>query len=127
MIRSILNYNCEVWNQLSKRNKAAITKGEIQLQNLYFDFPAEKMKLQICRNILGVSKKTSVLVSLGELGRCPLMLSCCAQTVRYWHRIKTDTPDTSLINKILFYMEEKEDLGNIVGYLQRNSYSITAI
>ena len=31
--------------------------------------------------------------------------------VKYWHRIKTDTPDTSLINKILSYMEEKEDLG----------------
>ena len=31
--------------------------------------------------------------------------------------IKTDTPDTSLISKILSYMEEKEDLGE-VGYLQ---------
>ena len=76
LIRPILNYNCEVRNQLSKRNIAAITKDEIQLENLYFDFPAEKMQLQICRNILCVSKKTSVLASLGELGRYPLMLSC---------------------------------------------------
>ena len=37
------------------------------------------------------------------------MLSCCVQMVKYWHRIKTDTPDTSLINKILSYMEAKED------------------
>ena len=111
LIRPILNYNCEVWNKLTKRNIVAIRKGEIQLENLYFDFPAEKMQLQICRNILGVSKKTSVLASLGELGRYPLMLSCCVQMVKYWHRIKTDTPDTSLINKILSYMEEKEDLG----------------
>ena len=111
LIRPILNYNCEVWNKLSKRNIVAIRKGEIQLENLYFDFPAEKMQFQICRNILGVSKKTSALASLGELGRYPLMLSCCIQMVKYWHRIKTDTPDTSLINKILSYMEEKEDLG----------------
>ena len=69
------------------------------------------MQLQICRNILGVPKKTSVLASLGELGRYPLMLSCCVQMVKYWHCIKTDTPVTSLINKILSYMEEKEDLG----------------
>ena len=45
LIRPILNYNCEVWNQLSKRIIAAITKGEIQLEDLYFDFPAEKMQL----------------------------------------------------------------------------------
>ena len=69
------------------------------------------MQLQICRNILGVSKITNVLASLGELGRYPLMLSCCVQMVKYWHRIKFDTPDASLINKILSYMEEKEDLG----------------
>ena len=120
LIRPILNYNCEVWNKLSKRNMVAIKKGEIQLENLYFDFPAEKMQLQVCRNILGVSKKTSVLALLGELGRYPLMLSCSVQMVKYWHRIETGIPGTSsiLINKILSYMEEKEDLGNIVGYLQ---------
>ena len=67
LIRPFLNYNCEVRNQLSKRNIVAIMKGEIQLENSYTDSPAEKMQLQICRNILGVSKKTSVLVSLGEL------------------------------------------------------------
>ena len=39
------------------------------------------------------------------------MLSCCVQMVKHRHRIKTDTPDTSLINIILSYMEEKEDLG----------------
>ena len=47
LIRPILNYNCEVWNQLSKCNIAAITKGEVQVENLYFDFPAEKMQLQM--------------------------------------------------------------------------------
>ena len=77
LIRPISNYNSKAWNQLSKRNIAAITKGEIQLENLYFDFPAEITQSQICRNILGVSKKISVLASLGELGRYPLMLSCC--------------------------------------------------
>ena len=77
LIRPILNYNCEVWHQLSKLNIATITKCEIQLENLYFDSSAEKMQLQICRNILGVSKKTSVLASLRELGRYSLMLSCC--------------------------------------------------
>ena len=106
LIRPILNYNCEVWNQLSKRNIAVITKGEIQLENLYFDFPAEKMQLQICRNILGVSKKTTVLASLGELGRYPLMLSCCVQIVIVLKLIHM----THLLS-IMSYMEEKEDLG----------------
>ena len=97
LIRLILNYNCEVLSQLSKRDIAAIMKGEIQHENLYFDSPAEKMQLQICRNILGVSKKISVLSSLGELGSYPLMLSCCVQMIKYWHRIKTDTPDTPIL------------------------------
>ena len=69
------------------------------------------MQLQICRNILGVFKKTSVLASLGKLGRYPLLLSCCIHMVKYWYCIKTDTPDTSFIDKILSHMEEKEYLG----------------
>ena len=73
------------------------------------------MQLQMCRNILGVSGKTGVLASLGELRRYPLLLSCCVHMVKYWYRIKTDTPNTSLINKILSYMEEKEDLGEHSG------------
>ena len=92
LFRLILNYSCEVWNQLSKRNIAAIINGEIQRENFYFDSHAEEMQLQICRNILGVSKKTSVLASLGELGRYPLTMSCCVQTIICWHCIKTDTP-----------------------------------
>ena len=95
-------------------------KGEIQLENLYFDSPAGKMQLQICGNILGVSEKTSVFASLGELRHYPLMLSCCVQMIKYWHRFKTDTPDTSLIFNypILSYMEEKGSLGEHNWYLQ---------
>ena len=66
-IRPYLNYNCEVWNQLSKRNIAAIAKDEILLENLYFDFPAVKMQLQICGNILGVYlRKPVYLPPLGN-------------------------------------------------------------
>ena len=39
------------------------------------------------------------------------MLSCCVQIIKYWHRFKSDTRDTSLIYNILSYMEEKENLG----------------
>ena len=53
-----------------------------QANKAYFPM-LNALQLQICRNILGVSKKTSVLASLGELGRYSLLLSCCVHMVKY--------------------------------------------
>ena len=66
------------------------------------------MHLQFCRNILGVSNKTSVVATLGELGSYPLMIKSFSQ---YWHHIKTEVDSNSLVYKILSFIEDKERSG----------------
>ena len=68
LITPILNYNCEVWNQISKYKIEAINNKEYRLEKLYFDTPCEKLHFQFCRNILAVSNKTSVVSTLGSWG-----------------------------------------------------------
>ena len=70
LITPILNYNCQVWNQISKYKIEAINNKEYRLEKLYFDTPGEKLHFQFCRNFLGVSNKTSVVATLGELVLC---------------------------------------------------------
>ena len=41
LITPILNYNCEVWNQISKHKIEAINNKEYRLEKLYFDTPGE--------------------------------------------------------------------------------------
>ena len=63
LITPILNYNCEVLSQISKHKIEAIKNNKYKLEKLYLDTPGEKLHLQFCRNILGVSNKTSVVAN----------------------------------------------------------------
>ena len=83
----------------------------IMIEKLYLDTPGEKLHLQFCRNILGVSNKTNVVATLGELGSYPLMIKSFSQMIKYWHHIKTEVDSNSLVYKILSLMENKERLG----------------
>ena len=73
-IAPILNYNCEVLNQISKDRLEAISNNAYSLKKIYFDTTGEKLHLQLCRNILGVSNKTGVVATIGELGCYPLIV-----------------------------------------------------
>ena len=81
LIAPILNYNSEVWSQLSKQNLDAINNNDYKLEKLFFDTPEEKLHLQFCRNILGVANKTSIAATLGELKCYPLMIKCFNQMI----------------------------------------------
>ena len=111
LITPILNYNSEVLSQISKHKIEAINNNKYKLEKLYLDTPGEKLHLQFCRNILGVSNKTSVVATLGELGSYPLMIKSFSQMIKYWHNIKTEVDSNSLVYKILSFMENKERLG----------------
>ena len=109
LIAPILNYNCEVSNQISKHRLEAINNNAYSLEKQYFDTPGEKVHLQLCRNILGVSN--SVVATFGELGCYPLMIGSFSQMIKYWHRIKTEVDNSSLIYKVVSFMENRESLG----------------
>ena len=110
LIKPILTYNCEFWSQLTKSKIEAIQSKKISLEESYFDAPAEKLHLLFCRNVLGVSNKTSSLATLGELGRYPAMLNCLyVQRVKYWHHIKTAYSKDSLVYEVISYMENNDE------------------
>ena len=106
-IRPILIHNCEILNQISEKKIKAVSNGEKQLEQLYFEFPAEKVHLRLCRNILGVSNKTSCLAVLGELSEYPVDIFAYTQMVQYWHRIAVKMKRNSLIYKVFNAVQEE--------------------
>ena len=72
LIKPILPYNCELWSQISKYKLESLESNKLSLEETYFDNLAEKLHLQFCRTVLGVSNKTSNLATLGALGRLPI-------------------------------------------------------
>ena len=45
-VRPILTYNCEILNQIPEKKIKAVANGEKQLEQLYFESPAEKVHLK---------------------------------------------------------------------------------
>ena len=55
LIKQILTYNCELWSQISKYKLESLESLEahkLSLEETYFDNPAEKLHLQLCRTAL---------------------------------------------------------------------------
>ena len=111
-VRPILTYNCEILNQISDKKLENLISGKLCLENIYFESPTEKANLQICRNILGLSRKSSCLAVLGELGQFPVEIFCFIQMIKYWHRLKTKMNDESLISSFLKISEKDETNGH---------------
>ena len=97
LIAQILNYNSQMWSQLSKQNLDAINNNDYKLVKLFFDTPGEKLLLQFCRKILGVANKTSIAAILGELGCYPLLIKCFTQMIKHLHHIRTEVDHDTLI------------------------------
>ena len=108
----VLTYNCEILNQISDKKLENLISGKLCLENLYFESPTEKANLQICRNIFGLSRKSSCLAVLGELGQFPVEIFCFIQMIKYWHRLKTKMNDESLISSFLKISEKDENNGH---------------
>ena len=98
--------NCEILNQIPEKKIKAVANGDKQLEQLYFEFPAEKVHLRLCRNILGVSNKTSCLAVLGEQGEYPVDIFAYTQVVQYWNRIAVQMKRNSLIYKVFSTVHE---------------------
>ena len=110
---SVLTYNCEILNQIPDKKIDQLLSGKKCLGNLYFESPAEKLNLHLCRNILGLSKKSSSLAVLGELGQFPIEILCFIKMIKYWHRLKTKLGNKSLIDSFLKLAETDEQKGFI--------------
>ena len=109
----ILTYSFVILTQISDKKIEDLLSGKQCLENLYFESPTEKANLHVCRNILGLSKKSSCLAVLGELGQFPTEISCFTHMIKYWHRLKTKMSDYSLVSSFLKLSEADENSGHI--------------
>ena len=78
-------YGSEIWgvfddNKLKQKNDSYFTK-------LCNDFIAEKLHTKVCKYVLEVSRHSTNLAVMGELGRYPLMLEVLLNMIKYFVRL----------------------------------------
>ena len=79
VIKPIVLYSCEVWGMEEK-----IPNNVINLHT-----SCELFHIKCCKNILGVSKKTTNIATLAELGRYPLYIDIHKKMIKYFLRFET--------------------------------------
>ena len=85
LVKPILLYACEAWGDSTYYNvKDALPN---------FKDPFEKLQLRVCKQILGVHRKTMNIPVLAELGRFPLKLSIDVQMIKYFIRFNSISKD----------------------------------
>ena len=89
-----------------QNNLYAINNNDCKLEKLFFDTPGERLHLQFCRNILGVSDKRSIAATVRELECYPLMIKCFTQMIKYCNHIRTEVDHDALIYKALSLLQE---------------------
>ena len=105
-IKPILLYSSEIWGTFDtslRRLKNATDKPAKGFENL----KAETLHLKLCRYILGVHPRTSILAIRGETGRIPLYHSIIINVLKFMQRLQCGNcsdllKDALLCSKQLF-------------------------
>ena len=80
LVKPIILYACEAWgNDIS---------GSLNNIDSIFRDTFEKLHIKICKQILGVHRKTMNIPILAELGRFPMKLSIDIQMIKYFLRLE---------------------------------------
>ena len=101
LIKPILLYGCEAWADSVK------TDGDIS--NLLQRNKLEKFHIKICKQILAVSRKTTNISVLLELGRYPITTYMKHQTIKYFLRFPQLNNERILYK---YYINEVENHNN---------------
>jgi hypothetical protein len=95
--KPILLYGCEVWGGYDCK----LMNNTDPLEKILYDTNKtslhEKLHNKVCKQTLGLSKKSSCLMSKAELGRYPLNINVIISMLKFWLHAK-DSPYGTLIN-----------------------------
>ena len=100
IIKPIALYSCEVWG-LNEKIPNDINKLHASYCELFHT--------KCCKNFLGVSKMTTNIATLAELGRYPLYIDIHKKMIKYFLRFETLEKERLLYES---YMEQKNELKN---------------
>jgi len=98
-VKPILLYASEIWGHIDPKLRRVTNNPEIKLDKGYEKLWAEKLQLKMCRYVLGVNGKTSMLAIRGETGRFPLYLEVVTNLLKYLNHLMSTTSD--LLNNAL--------------------------
>ena len=90
LVKPILLYACEAWGEA--------TTYSLNGASPLFKDSFEKLQLKICKQILGVHRKTMNIPVLAELGRFPLKISIDTHMIKYFIRLN-NIPTERLVYK----------------------------
>ena len=81
-IKPILLYGSEIWgvfdvNKLSKQK-------DLYFNKICNDFTGEKLHTKVCKDVLEVTRHSTNIAVMGELGRYPLMLEVFLNMIKYY-------------------------------------------
>ena len=111
LVKPILLYSCEAW--------ADSVKTDDNITNLLQRNKLEKFQITICKQLLAVSRKTTNVSVLLELGRYPITIYMKYQTIKYFLRLTQLNKDRILYK---YYKREIEnhnnDGNNYISYIK---------
>ena len=111
LVKPVMNYGCEIWFpgnlELKTTNRNPTDNAATFFQNLKISHPIpsklmnkedcmEKLHLRFLRFCLGVHSKASNLAVYGDLGRYPMYVDQCIQTLKYQNYILHGTDNKLL-------------------------------
>ena len=101
-VKPIILYACEAWSESIKGNIDDIT--------LFTKNKLEKFQIKIFKGLLGVSRTTSNISLLLELGRYPITSNMHYQTIKYFGRLSS-IKDDRLLHEAYNWEKEKMQAG----------------
>ena len=95
LVKPILNYDCEVWENILQLPKNKVNKDEFWKK--VDTLPFEKLHLRYMKIILGVHSKATNAAVRGELGRYPLALCIVKSMMGFWDHIENEEYANSIL------------------------------
>ena len=119
-IKPVLLYGSEIWGAFL--SKKLLTGGDNFFFNLCKNFNGEKVHVSFCKYLLSVSKRSTNLAVMGELGRYPLMLDVLINMIKYYVRLSRSSDvllsDALQLSSDLHQQGKKSWIGCIHALLQ---------
>lgn len=92
-VKPILLYASEIWGCIDPNLRRVKNNPESKLNKGYEKLWSEKLQLKMCRYLLGVNNKTSILAIRGETGRYPLYLDIATNILKYMNHLSCTNSD----------------------------------
>ena len=116
LVKPILTYNAEIWAM----NKFKNQQNDCFLKEMH-KFKGEKVNMNFCRYLLGVNCKSSIIATLGELGRFLMLLEIWYMAFKYIEHVTSDVKEDLLAHKAFLMQQSLKYSGSWWNALQNIS------